>query len=68
METRHPLGDRPLCGGEATGGLWPGQADEVPGFVAVKLPLAGAIGQDFRAGLEGQELAGRTDDRSESVA
>lgn len=23
METRHPLGDRPLCGGEATGGLWP---------------------------------------------
>ena len=29
----------------------------MPGFVAVKLPLAGAIRQEFRAGLEGQQLA-----------
>jgi hypothetical protein len=36
---------------------WPDWANELRRFVAAKLPLAGAIRQDFRARLEGQQTA-----------
>jgi hypothetical protein len=41
--------ERLLCGIWSCGTLWPGRAKVRPRYVAVKLPFAGSLRQDFRA-------------------